>query len=370
MKRCIYHVPYPIETDSYSGSAIRPRKMLEAFRQNFDEVFVISGYGAEREIKFKELKKQVKEGKKYAFMYSENSTMPNLLTEKNHMPRYPFLEKNIYKFCKKNHIPIGLFYRDIDWRFSHYKKAVSFYKRCITLPLYQYDLMLYNKYIDILYLPSLQMGELIDYRGKKKQLPPGIDEKDMVLYEKNTIEKERLQLFYVGGVGGRYDLTKLAEGIAKCDFVDLTICCHEKQWKDWCEETKLKVPPNIRIVQGQGEELEQYYKEADLAVLFINAKGYANMAMPIKLFEYLGHHIPVISTNHCEFGDFVEKNKIGWSIKYDVRLLEELLRFLNQNRNVIKDTSLKMDATAKENTWSKRALAVGRDLQNIKWGSR
>lgn len=363
MKRCIYHVPYPIEKDSHSGSAIRPRKMLEAFCLHFDEVFVISGYGSERKRRFHELKKQVAKGKKYEFMYSENSTMPNLLTEKNHMPYYPFLERDIFKFCRKNHIPIGLFYRDIDWRFTHYKKAVSFYKRCISMPLYRYDLILYNKYVDILYLPSLAMGEFINYSGRKKQLPPGIDEKDIIRYEKNTVEKDRLQLFYVGGVGGRYDLTKLIAGISKCDFLDLTICCHEDQWKNWCRETNLTIPSNIKIVQGQGEELEPYYQKADLAILFLNARGYANMAMPIKLFEYLGHHVPVISVNHCVFGDFVEKNKIGWSIPYDVKSLVKLLKFLDQNRKVIEEIALGMNETAKENTWSRRAMTVYEDLR-------
>ena len=70
-KRCIYHVPYPITNESNAASKIRPRKMLEAFQRNFDEVFVISGYGKERSKKFKRLKKRVSHGIKYEFMYQK-----------------------------------------------------------------------------------------------------------------------------------------------------------------------------------------------------------------------------------------------------------------------------------------------------------
>lgn len=365
MKRCIFHVPYPIEKEGYAGSAIRPRQMLEAFRQNFDEVFVISGYGAERKRRFRQLKYEVSRGKKYAFMYSENSTMPNLLTERDHMPRYPFLEKSIFRFCKKNHIPVGLFYRDIDWKFSHYRKTVSFYKRCITIPLYWYDLIVYNKYIDILYLPSLEMGKYVPYKGKIKRLPPGINKKNIIVYEKNMNENRKMKLFYVGGVGGRYDLTKLIEGMRQCDFAELTICCYEEQWNEWLKSTGIKMPSNIKVVQGHGKELEKHYREADIGVLFINTNGYIKMAMPIKLFEYMQYQLPVIATGNCTMGDFVEENEIGWTIPYQVQEFVRILSYLKQNHEDYRYKCQKISEAIEKHTWSARALSVSYDLNNI-----
>ena len=58
------------------------------------------------------------------FLYSESSTMPTSLTEPHHMPTHPFLDFSFFYFCKRNGIKIGLFYRDIYWKFEIYKEKV------------------------------------------------------------------------------------------------------------------------------------------------------------------------------------------------------------------------------------------------------
>ncbi len=364
-RRCIYHVPYPITNDAKAASAIRPRKMMEAFQKKFDEVFVISGYGKERKQKFKELKKQVTSGVKYDFMYSENSTMPNLLTEKDHIPRYPFLEKEIFRFCKKNFIPIGLFYRDIYWKFSVYKQSVSFLKRCITIPMYKYDLKIYNKYVDILYLPSEIMNQYVAFKGKVKPLPPGTDN-----ICENRIKNDKLikkiELFYVGGVGGDYDVTELIEGMRECSVAHLTLCCHADQWEKWFNLKKIELPDNVTIIHKSGSELEEYYKNADIGMLFFESDGYRKMAMPVKLFEYMGHQLPVIATVNCVAGEFVEKNKIGWTISYNRTSLVQLLQHLYHNKNILENVSLNISKVIVNNTWDARVMSIYEDLENMK----
>lgn len=108
-KRCIVHIPNHIEKSGKSGSNIRPIKMKQAFEENGYLVEYISGYGTERKVQINKIKRNIRNGIKYDFLYSESSTMPTLLTEKNHLPRYPFLDFSFFKFCKKNGIKIGLF---------------------------------------------------------------------------------------------------------------------------------------------------------------------------------------------------------------------------------------------------------------------
>lgn len=362
VKRCIYHVPYPITNETNSASAIRPRKMLEAFENNFDEVFVISGYGKERKKKFKELKKRVEAGIHYEFMYSENSTTPNLLTEKSHIPYYPFLERNIFRFCNKHGIPIGLFYRDIYWKFPVYKQKLDILKKYIMLPLYKYDLCIYNKYISIMYLPSREMGEYVDFKGTKRVLPPGYDIKKEILQKEKEEEYKLLELFYVGGVDGYYNISKLLESISQCNFLHLTICCHEDHFKQWIQKTRINIPSNVSIIHKKGEELEEFYKKADLGMLFFTSSGYRKMVMPVKLFEYLGHFLPIIATKDCAAGTFVEKNDIGWTVKYDTKELRQLLVDLNNNRKELKNKSQRMIEAAKRNTWNTRVLSVYNDF--------
>ena len=103
-KRCIVHIPNHIEKSGKSGSNIRPIKMKQAFEENGYLVEYISGYGTERKVQINKIKRNIRNGIKYDFLYSESSTMPTLLTEKNHLPRYPFLDFSFFKFCKKNGI--------------------------------------------------------------------------------------------------------------------------------------------------------------------------------------------------------------------------------------------------------------------------
>ena len=108
-KRCIVHIPNHIEKSGKSGSNIRPIKMKQAFEENGYLVEYISGYGTERKVQINKIKRNIRNGIKYDFLYSESSTMPTLLTEKNHLPRYPFLDFSFFKFCKKNGIKIDFF---------------------------------------------------------------------------------------------------------------------------------------------------------------------------------------------------------------------------------------------------------------------
>lgn len=75
------------------------------------------------------IKSLIEAGEKFDFCYSESSTMPTLLTEKNHLPSHPFLDFSFFKYLKKNNIKIGLFYRDIHWMFDFYGKGLNPIKR-------------------------------------------------------------------------------------------------------------------------------------------------------------------------------------------------------------------------------------------------
>ena len=108
-KRCIFHIPNYIDKTSKSGSSVRPQMMIKAFEEIGYHVDYVMGYGKERKSQIEKIKRNIRNGVKYEFLYAENSTTPTLLTEKNHIPKYPFLDFGFFKFCKKYGIKIGLF---------------------------------------------------------------------------------------------------------------------------------------------------------------------------------------------------------------------------------------------------------------------
>lgn len=60
-KKCIFHIPIQL-TNSACASQIRPRKMIEAFKDCGYQVDVIEGYGAERKKIIKRIKMEIKSG--------------------------------------------------------------------------------------------------------------------------------------------------------------------------------------------------------------------------------------------------------------------------------------------------------------------
>lgn len=359
-KRCIFHIPNYIDKNATSGSHIRPVKMIEGFKSLGYDVDVIMGYGRERKEKIKEIKQNIKNGVKYDFLYSESSTMPTLLTEKNHFPRYPFLDFGFFKFCKRHGIKIGLFYRDVYWKFPIYKNQVSLSKRLISIPMYNYDLRRYRKLLDVFYLPSIKMKKYADVGVKTFELPPGCNEINGEVQPQK--ESGKLRLFYVGGIGSLYDLTRLFEAVKALPFVTLTVCCRVDEWQARKEYYEPNMCDRIKIVHAYGDELEKYYTDADICMLFFEGEEYRNFAMPIKLFEYLANSKTIIATDDTAAGDFVEKNDIGWKIPFDCKALSDILTEIYNNKALLEEKKSNIQKAQKNNTWQARAEQVKKDL--------
>ncbi|EDS76834.1 putative glycosyl transferase [Clostridium botulinum C str. Eklund] len=371
-KRCIFHIPYKVSSDIVSGSHIRPLKMLNAFKNIGYDVDVVMGYGEEREKSIRNIKKNIENGEKYDFLYAESSTMPTLLTEKNHIPKYPFLDFSFFKYCKSHNIKIGLFYRDIHWKFDQYKNNVGTAKRIISTIFYNYDLKKYKELVDILYLPSKEMFKYleIDFKGKIEELPPGSEKNDNVDLIKYKND-DYLNIFYVGGISTElYDIRELFKVANELPWVKLTVCCRESDWNNVADYYLTYLNERISIIHKSGEELYPYVKEADILNLFIKPTEYWEFAVPVKLFTYISYKKPIISAKNTVTGNFVEKNNIGWSIEYSrEELINMLTKLKNNGKEILKKTS-NMEKVLEENTWNSRAKKVVKDLLAMEQGGK
>lgn len=368
-KYCIFHVPNHIDENAKSGSHVRPRKMLEAFERIGYEVDAVMGYGKERKKQIENIKKKVKGGWKYEFLYSESSTMPTLLTEKDHIPRYPNLDFGFFKFCKAHGIRIGLFYRDIHWKFEKYRKEVSKVKQIVSIPLYRYDLRKYGQLVDILYLPSLRMEKQIsEYQFLDiRKLPPGAAKSDEIIEKRRQYfqnrEQGKLKLFYVGGIRGIYDLSELLKTIASKEYINCTICCRDFEWEQEKEKYAPYMTERVRVVHVSGKELEKYYLEADICSCCFALTEYMSFAVPIKLLEYTSNVTPVIVTKGTEAGDFVEKFQNGFCINYKRKELDALFEYIYQNQEILLEKHEKALKALENNTWEKRAEQIQNELK-------
>jgi len=359
----IFHLPYNVDPKVSSGSHLRPIRMLNAFKTIGYKVDCVMGYGAIRREQIKKIKKNIETGVKYDFVYSESSTTPTLLTEEHHFPLFPFLDFNFLKFCKENQIKIGLFYRDIYWKFKEGKEGLSLLKRAILRLFYKFDLWQYKRLVDILYLPSRKMYSFIHFRFKKKikALPPGIDRKNLLSKEGSNL----ISFIYVGGLGPFYDLNMFFKTIAKFKDLNFRLCTRAEDWKNNRIYYEKYLNNSIEIFHKNSNELEEDFLRSDIAVLFTKPIDYSQFAMPTKLFEYISYKKPIIAVRGIATGDFVEKNNIGWVIDYDENELYNLIKNLKNNKNEIKKKIKNIEKIIPQNTWEARAVDVKNDLCNI-----
>ena len=354
MKRMIFHIPMKIDRKRASASQIRPIKMLEAFRDCGYEVEVIEGYGKERKRKIHEIKKKIKQGVRYDFLYSESSTMPTLLTERNHIPLYPFLDFSFFRFCKRHGIKIGLFYRDIYWRFL--SKNISWKSR-IAKYFYRYDLWQYKELLDVLFVPSFEMLKYLrnDLSMPCYELPSGTILSSIERVQNNV---GTIDILYVGGIGVHYDVDLLMRVVAKRPQFTLTICCREDDWNLVKESYQDVLSENIKIVHKVGQELEGLYANADVFCLFMQPDVYREFAVPYKLFEALGHFCPIIASEGTWVAQFVQRNQIGFTAQYNEESINKLLEELANHPEKLVDCRNRMRQVALENTWQKRCCKV------------
>lgn len=361
--KVILHFPYKIHFDHPSGSNIRPVKIKNAFQKIGCEIEVIWGYARERTTKIKDLKKRITAGEKFDLLYSESSTMPTLLTEKNHFPLHPFLDFGFFAFCKKNGIPIGLFYRDIHWNFEQYELNRT--KKKITRFFYLYDLKKYNQLIDCIFLPSIEMQQyvpVLSTQKKIRELPPGIDYSPFET-EGFKSQESALKILYVGGIGKLYQMHELTNAANSLDKIALNICTRKEEWEREQENyNEVSSSKNIHTVHLEGEKLDDFAKKHQLASLLVYPTAYWKFAMPLKLFYYLSQHLPVIASKGSKAAKFVEENNVGWTVNYDKAAIQELLIYLQNNPDEIEKKVSTVQQVISKHTWENRAQQIIKTL--------
>lgn len=358
-KHIIFHIPMHLNRARTSASGIRPFKLIAAFKNLGYKVDVVEGYGKERKKQISEIKKKINSGIHYDFLYSESSTMPTLLTEKNHFPKYPCLDFSFFAFCKRAGIPIGLFYRDIYWCFANRNKD---WKQSIAKYFYRYDLRQYEKFVDVLFLPTMEMFKHIPFNFDRQvvELPSGCD-----LYTVSGKKDDRfISLLYIGGIGGDYNLIPFMEAVSKMSELHLTLCCRKNDWdKVKGEYGKFENAQNITIVHKKGDELKLLYEQADVfALLYSSSVHYLQFAAPFKLFEAIGYGIPLLGYRENWSGKFIEKQGIGMACDNTIEDLSRCLHSLCKNKALLLDYRNRVSEIAPQHTWENRCRQIAETL--------
>ncbi len=361
--KMIFHVPRSLDPSAKSGFHVRVPRMVQGFRELGYEVCLISGTVSERKKKIEEVRDDIEKGTVYEFLYAENATIPTLLTESGHLPISPKTDFGFFRFCKANGMRLGIFYRDIYWRFPDFAEKMNFMKRTVNVAFQYYDLFQFSSIFDVMYLPTLEMAEYLPIKMNSliKDLPPGVVPNLSDPYSHSS--SDALRFLYVGGLGIFYNIELMVKAVYNDSRLSLTICCRESDWKQAKHVYGEYICERIRVVHASGEDLKALMNEADIGVLYLEPHEWRDFAMPIKLFEYLQYGLPVFGVSGYAAGRFIRTNGIGWEIAYSEDSLVCLLKSLIENAGNLTEIRNSATAAATNHTWEKRCESVALDLR-------
>jgi glycosyltransferase involved in cell wall biosynthesis len=359
-KHMIFHHPFPLPTTHISGSMVRILNMYNAFMHLGYKVHLVTGFANDRKKALDCIKDMVRGGCKIDFVYSESSTIPNLLSKRNYS--LPFLEIHIFKWCQDNAIPIGLFYRDIHWRFDHYKAVTRSGRKVLAKYLYWYDWLNYVRFVDYLFLPSVEMAPFLPTRWDRDRLqalPPGCHihewNSDITSYKASG---ETLSLLYVGGVRPPlYNLTPMFESITCSKVASLTLCCRFTEWNDVKEFYKYLPNDTIKIIHVDSPSLAPYYFQSDAFLLGWKPYSYLSFAMPVKVFEAIGYGLPLIALSGTLAASFISNENLGWVVANTDELVA-LYAHLAGNPDEVFEKQKNVERIRQQHTWEVRAKRV------------
>lgn len=345
-----------------TGSSVRPIAMYKAFIESGYKVIYIKNKAAKsnKKNRVKEIK-EIRNWLKYNkpdFCYIESPSDPLIFKE----------DRKLIKYIKKRDVKIAYFYRDAYYKigkdtvFNNYKFLSRDFLRYLYYKfLYWKDEFLLKKYVDIVYFPSKELSKYFNFKNMKVLPPAG----NAVKMSYNTKQSD---LIYVGGVSERYGIALLLKSlkiINKTQPINLILVCREKELANIDDE--YISCPWLKIVHASGiDELKKYYKKARIALIPLLPNVYNNLAVPIKLYEYMSMGIPIVSTPLTEVANVINKYNIGLISKnspYD--FADKVLSLYNNEKLLNTFSSNSLMAIKKENLWINRVKSIEKDMNVI-----
>lgn len=345
---------------AYSGSGVRPRKMLEAFQNNEKVELVL--------LQMTQRRSRTDSRQYYKELSSIKENHPDICYVEP--PSGPIINSYFFKllnYLKKNKIPVGLFVRDAYWLFEGVVTSGSFLKDRIISFFHWSNLKKFKKLLNICYVPTPEFGELLDLGSfvEVKDLPPGT----FFPGSDNSVDEMPYTGIYVGGLNPIYGVDVLIEAIRifnsrSLPKFQLFLVCREAEWNTFRQNQKIETIPSwLQVLHLQGdEELEPVYRKATISFCPHKTGGYVERALSIKCMEYISYLKPLVVTNSRPMARLVNQYEIGLVVEQDPELFAESIEKICTNRGQINRYKNNLVIARAENLWEKRAEQVVNDL--------
>ena len=351
--KILMHVPYPFlgGQDRTSGSRVLPYQLYLAFQEIEYKVDLITGNRTVRLGKVMELAKSRKLDK-YLFCFSEPSTYPV----------HPIIDYAFYLLLWAQKVPTGIYYTDAYWKFPDLFPQPPVRKLLLWLR-YQFDLLVFSRAASLFFFPTQAMADMFQLRRPKVVLSFGGE----VLFPNSRTWPEIDTAIYVGGISHRYGAVVLLEAfdlINERTRLNLKLVCRQDELE---REQAVFAPYSsagwLHIHHLSGDALHGVYGESDLAIIPLLKNVYNDIVIPVKMFEYLSHGLPIVATNCTEIDNFITRNRVGLVAEDTPESLAEKILQLVQDRDLYEELRRNVRRTLEDgNLWTDRARLVAQQL--------
>lgn len=360
----ILFITYIPMENPMSGSSVRPQKMYEAMLSLGFKVHILKGSQQignrkRRLISIKETKEWLKTNRP-DLCYIESPSGPITF----------HADRCLIKHIVKLGIPTAYFYRDCYFRFRYFRKQFSVSP--ISLVKLWAILFLENltnrvlSHIDIVYFPTMKMANMFTFQQSKPLMPAG--ESVQTLNSSSNALDNKPACIYVGGLGEIYGSDMLLSAFESLnddgETYPLHLVCRKNEYYNSCFNKKYPDPPKWLIVHhvfGQ-DKLLPIYSKAKLALLPQRPDDYLNITIGVKMFEYLGHGLPVVSAGAVAMSQLIDEYELGVvSIFSPVEFAAAIQHMLGDHEKM-REYQENVRVFMKTNQWTDRVKNVVQDL--------
>lgn len=325
------------------GSALRPYKIYNSFVDKGYEVLLINGNNHDRRKKFQEYK-NANELDDIDYCYIEPSTYPC----------HP-LDFQMFVHLKTKKIPIGLFYRDMYHKFPELFNYTGI-KNAILQFRYDIDWQFYKRISKVIFFPSATMANYFKFNNKVSLPPAG----DLIDVDRKKIKNS---VIYVGGISKEFGTDILLEALDKVNAVrpiKLILVCRTYNAELFDQYSNSEW---LEIKHLSGDDLKNEYNNSDMAIIPRPITKYNDLAVPIKLFEYLSYGMPVVSTKTFETTKVIEDNKVGITVEGNSEdLAKSILELYQDTNSIFQYSENALEMIRKHNTWKNRVEKIEKEL--------
>ena len=210
----------------------------------------------------------------------------------------------------------------------------------------KYEYVMNHDNIYVIVTAKLLEEDVIKHRGAKNLAfsSNGVDYEFFEHFDKNykfekefqeILDKKKPIVMYYGALAKWFDYD-LIKKLAKTNRYSIVL--FGIKYDESYDESGIDNEKNIYFLGSRDYKVLKYYaKEADVLTIPFKINNITKATSPVKIFEYMALHKPIVTT---DLNEFEEK-------------LEEAMRLRNDKKYIAL-----LDKEAKENDWSKKAEVI------------